>query len=372
MTTGRGLEGAIAAQTAISLIDGELGKLTYRGYPATELAAHCSWEEVAYLLWEGELPSPGQLQQLKGRLEAARGLPDSVEKVIDALPAEALPMDVLRSAASALGAARPQEAHPHVDQAVEIAAQLPLALARFHRRRMGAQPVAVRPGMDQAALYLYLLTGAQPTPAAARALGAYLVLLADHGLNASTFAARVAASTQTDLYGAVTAAIATLKGPLHGGAPSLVRDMLEEIGTPDRAEAYLRAAIGRGERIMGFGHRVYKTTDPRAVALHDLAREVAEPADLAMAEGVESLALGLLEEAKPGRRLFTNVEYYSSAVMHAVGLPRDLFTASFAISRAAGWTAHVLEQVANNRLIRPQSDYVGLPERPLPASVASR
>ncbi|MFL5706493.1 MAG: citrate/2-methylcitrate synthase, partial [Ktedonobacteraceae bacterium] len=277
--------------------------------------------------------------------------------VLSALPANAEPMDALRTAASAWGATT-IKGKPTIEQAIALTARFPLFLAAFQRLRQGQEVLESQPALGHAANYLYLLTGKQPEEQHVKALDAYLVLLADHGMNASTFTARVVASTESDIVSATVAAIGALKGPLHGGAPSKVLDMLQAIGTVDNAESWLRNAMAHGERIMGFGHRVYKTEDPRAEELRDLAR-LADPQEFVLARRVEELALALLEEQKPGRRLYTNVEFYSAVLLASVGLPGDLFTPTFAVSRAAGWTAHILEQIGNNRLIRPEADYTG-------------
>ena len=266
-------------------------------------------------------------------------------------------MDVLRTAASAWGAST-IKGKPSIEQAIALTARFPVFLAAFHRLRNGQEPLESRSELDHAANYLYLLNGKQPEQQHVKALDAYLVLLADHGMNASTFTARVVASTESDIVSATVAAVGALKGPLHGGAPSKVIDMLIAIGTIENAENWLRNALSIGQRLMGFGHRIYKTEDPRAEELRALAR-LADPQEFVLARRVEELALALLEEQKPGRRLNTNVEFYSAVLLSSVGLPGDLFTPTFAVSRVSGWTAHILEQVGNNRLIRPEADYVG-------------
>ena len=266
-------------------------------------------------------------------------------------------MDVLRTAVSAWGAAT-IKGKPTIEQAIAVTARFLVFLAAFQRLRNGLEPVESQPELGHAANYLYLLNGQKPQERHVKALNAYLVLLADHGMNASTFTARVVASTESDIASALVAAIGALKGPLHGGAPSKVQDMLDAIGTVEQAESWLRAAVARGDRLMGFGHRVYKTEDPRAEELRELAR-LADPRKFILARRVEELALAILEEQKPGHRLYTNVEFYSAALLSSVGLPGDLFTPTFAVSRVAGWTAHILEQVRNNRLIRPEAEYTG-------------
>ncbi|HYT27541.1 MAG TPA: citrate synthase [Ktedonobacteraceae bacterium] len=352
-----GLEGVVAARTGLSKVDGEAGRLIYRGYTIHDLARTTTFEEIAYLLWFGHLPTKMELVDLKVRLLEERALPKVVLQVLSDLPATTEPMDALRTAVSAWGAAT-IKGKPTIDQAIALASHFPVFLAAFHRLRTGLEPLESHPELDYAANYLYLLNGQLPKEEHVQALNAYLVMLADHGMNASTFTARIVASTESDIASAVVAAIGALKGPLHGGAPSKVQDMLRAIGTQERAEGWMREALARGERLMGFGHRVYKTEDPRAEELREMAR-LADPQEFALARRVEELALALLEEQKPGRRLYTNVEFYSAVVLASVGLPGDLFTPTFAASRVVGWTAHILEQVANNRLIRPEADYTG-------------
>lgn len=352
-----GLEGIVAATTAISKVEGTAGRLIYRGYNIHDLARTTTFEEVAHLLWFGHLPNQKELTDLKAKLVAERTLPTSVIEVLRNLPKTAEPMDALRTATSAWGAMAIQ-GKPTQEQAIAVTARFPLFLAAFQRIRNGLEPLTSQPHLDYASNYLYLLTGQEPKEEHVKGLNAYLVLLADHGMNASTFTARVVASTEADIVSSVVAALGALKGPLHGGAPSKVLDMLNEIGTVDNAEPWIRDAITHGGRLMGFGHRVYKTEDPRAEELREMAR-VADPQGFVLARRVEELAVALLDELKPGRRLYTNVEFYSAALLSSVGLSGDLFTATFAASRIAGWTAHIMEQVQNNRLIRPEADYIG-------------
>ena len=352
-----GLEGIVAATTALSKVEGTEGRLIYRGYNIHDLARNTTFEEVAYLLWFGQLPDQAQLADLRAQLARQRTLPDSVLRVLRDLPTHAEPMDVLRTVASAWGAGT-ITGKPTVEQAIALTARFPVFLAAFQRLRNGEEPLESRPELGHAANYLYLLTGKIPEQQHVQALDAYLVLLADHGMNASTFTARVVASTESDIVSATVAAVGALKGPLHGGAPSKVQDMLNAIGTVENAEPWIRHAITSGERLMGFGHRVYKTYDPRAEELRELAR-LADPRQFVLAQRVEELALALLEEEKPGRRLYTNVEFYSASLLASVGLTGDFFTPTFAVSRVSGWTAHILEQVGNNRLIRPEADYTG-------------
>lgn len=356
-----GLEGVVAASTALSHVFGEEGRLVYRGYDIHELAGKASFEEVAYLLWVGRLPNERELADFLGKLDANRSLPEGMIEILRQLPPETAPMDALRTGVSALGPLLPATftETPDLDQAIALAARFPSVLAAFFRLRQGQEPVAPKPGHTTAQSYLYQLFGKEPDERHWKPLDTYLTLLADHGMNASTFTARVIASTQSDLVSAITGAIGALKGPLHGGAPSLVLDMLNEIGTAANVDAWLTSALDRGDRLMGFGHRVYKAEDPRADVLREMARTASDPDFFELSLRTEERALALLNERKPGRRLYTNVEFYSAAVLAAVGLPGDMFTPTFAVSRSVGWSAHVLEQVANNRLIRPQSEFVG-------------
>jgi citrate synthase len=360
--TGKGLEGVVAASTALSLVDGTAGRLIYRGYDIGDLAAHATFEETAYLLWYGQLPNTSELAELRAQMAAQRALPERVSQIIQQHPTSADPMDIVRTSVSALGSTGDFAAPPSAEQAISLTAKIPTILATFHHHRRGEPMVASRADLSHTANYLYLLNGKEPAHSEVRALDAYLVLTADHGMNASTFTARVIASTLSDLVSSITGAIGALKGPLHGGAPAKVAEMLEAIGTPEQAEPWLRHELEQDHRIMGFGHRVYKTDDPRSVALRKLAGELSSEKDaewLALAHYVEDVTLRLLEEYKPGHRIYTNVEFYAAAVLRGVGLPADFYTPTFAASRTAGWTAHVLEQVSDNRLIRPASEYVG-------------
>ena len=352
-----GLEGIVAATTAISKVDGTNGRLIYRGYNIHDLARTTTFEEVAYLLWFGRLPNQQELSDLHQKFVAERTIPDTVMQTIRALPVATEPMDALRTAISAWGAAN-ISGKPTIEQAIAATARFPLFLAAFKRLRQGLEPLTSRAEMGHAANYLYLLSGELPKEEHIRGLNSYLVLLADHGMNASTFTARIVASTESDIASSLVAAVGALKGPLHGGAPSKVQDMLKEIGSVDNAESWIRDAILHGGRLMGFGHRVYKTVDPRAEELRAMAR-VADPEGFKLSGYVEERALALLDELKPGRKLYTNVEYYSAALMNSLGLSGDFFTPTFAVSRSAGWTAHILEQVSNNRLIRPEAEYTG-------------
>ncbi|MFK7694656.1 citrate synthase [Paenibacillus sp. HJGM_3] len=355
----RGLEGIVAAETSISLVDGAQGRLIFRGHRAQDLAVRRTFEEVAHLLWYGTLPGADTLAAFTGSMKEARTLPASVRLVLDALPADAPMMSVLRTAVSAIGDAR-YAWPPTAEQALELTAVLPSIIAYRFRRLQGAPFVEPHPELRHAANYLYMLSGEVPSEAHVQALEAYLILTMEHGLNASTFACRVVSSTESDLVSAVTAGIGAMKGPLHGGAPSEVIAMLEEIGARENAEPWIRGKLEQREKLMGFGHRVYKTMDPRAEALREVtARLNAEDPWFDFALHVEETAIRLLAEYKPGRKLYTNVEFFASAVLKAVRLDPSLFTATFTASRIVGWTAHVLEQAADNRIYRPQSVYTG-------------
>lgn len=354
----KGLQNIVVGTTTKSLVEGEKGHLVLNGYEIGQLAGHANFEEVAYLLWYGNQPTAAETKKLRQQMAAHRELPDTVVNALRALPHDAEPMDALRTGVSALGATTPG-VNIDLDHALALTAQVATIIATFHRLRSGRELLAPRADLDHGSNYLYLVTGQAPTAQAQTMINAYLVLLADHGMNASTFTARVITSTGSDLYSAVTGGIGALKGPLHGGAPSKVLDMLDAIGTAENAEPWIRDALARKERLMGFGHRVYKTTDPRAEILREIARTNSDPELFRLAQTVEDKGLEILHEAKPDQRLYTNVEFYSAAVLNAVGLPRDLFTPTFAASRTAGWTAHILEQAADNRLIRPDVEYVG-------------
>ena len=354
-----GLAGVIAGETSLGYVDGERGRLLYRGYRIGDLVARGTYPAVANLLWTGEW-DPGH------RLPTAP-IPPAVLTVLRALPATTKPMDALRSAVSAWGATQDLPWPPTVQQARAITAFSPSALAAFARLRAGQEPIEPDPSLDLVAGFLYQLTGATPDPATARALDAYFIVGSEHGFNASTFTARVITSTRSDIASAVTGAIGTMKGPLHGGPPSEVVDQLAKVGSVDHADAWIREALARGERLMGFGHRVYRAYDPRAAALRTVAEGMEHKPDwLQLAIEVEDVALRILAEKHPDRPLKTNVEFYAAPVLMGVGLSPDLFPATFSLARHAGWTAHVLEQAADNRLIRPDVNYVGPAERDLP------
>lgn len=354
-----GLEGIIAAETALGYVDGANGRLLYRGYRIGDLVEHGTYGAVAHLLWTGEWDPTARL--------TTAPIPPAVMAILRSLPAETKPMDALRTAVSAWGATQRLDWPPTVEQARALTEFSPSALAAFARLRRGLEPVEPNPELDLVSGFLYQLNGEVPDPGTARALDAYFIVGAEHGLNASTFAARVITSTRSDIASAIAGAIGAMKGPLHGGAPSEVVDQLSQVGSPEHAEAWIRAALDRGERLMGFGHRVYRAYDPRAAALRKVAESMPNKPDwLDLAIKVEDVALRILAERHPERPLKTNVEYYAAPVLQGVGLTPDLFPATFALSRHAGWTAHVLEQAASNRLIRPDARYVGPAERDLP------
>jgi citrate synthase len=353
-----GLEGVIAGETGLSLVDGERGRLLYRGYRIGDLVAQGTYPAVANLLWTGEWDP-------KHRLPTAP-IPPAVLTVLRAIPASTKPMDALRTAVSAWGTTQDLPWPPTIDQARALTSFSPSALAAFARLRAGKEPIEPDPTLDLVEGFLYQLNGERPDPGSARALDAYFIVGSEHGFNASTFTARVVTSTRSDIASAVTAAIGTMKGPLHGGAPSEVVDQLSQIGSPEHAEEWVRDALDRGERLMGFGHRVYRAYDPRAAALRKVAEGMEHRPDwLELAIQVEDVVLRVLAEKHPERALKTNVEYYAAPVLMGVGLLPDLFPATFSLSRHAGWTAHVLEQSADNRLIRPDVNYIGPAERDL-------
>lgn len=355
-----GLEGVIAANSAVCTVDGEAGRLIYYGYDIQELADKASFEEVVHLLWYGALPNGAQLEALKYGLEMSRELPPEVIDIIKAFPEYASPMEVLRTATSSLSVfdrnACYYSRQADMCKAVRLTAQMPTVVAAHQRIRNGKEPVNPRSDLGHAANFLYMLNGEEPDPVAVQAMDVALVLHAEHELNASTFAARVSAATLADMYSSITAAIGTLSGPLHGGANQAVVEMLLEIGSIGRAEGYIREALNAKKKIPGFGHRVYKTIDPRAVYLKRMAKELGELKGETRWFEMSLLIEDLLLKEKGLR---PNVDFYSATVYHSLGIPVDLFTPIFAVSRISGWTAHVLEQYANNRLIRPRAEYVG-------------
>ena len=360
-----GLEGVVATETRLSSVDGEAGALIIAGFPVEELASRASFEEMVYLLWHDALPGSTQLATFREELAGLRALPGATLDLLGAAAAERAPvMDALRMAAGTLSLGVADDSYT---QALATVARLPTTSAAYWQLLGGEEPVAPDPELGHAANYLYMLTGEVPGAEYVRALETYLNAASDHGMNASTFAARVIVSTRSDIVGAIVGAIGALKGPLHGGAPGPALDVVFEIGESSRAEPVLREKLERGERLMGFGHRIYRVRDPRADVLASAAERLyATGADgelYKLALEVEKTALGLLAEYKPERNLQTNVEFYTALVLHGLGLPVELFTPTFATSRVAGWTAHCFEQQALDRLIRPQSAYVGPKDR---------
>lgn len=362
-----GLEGVVAARTRLSHVDGQNGVLIIGGYLIEELAGHVGFEGAAHLLWRGHLPDRTELAKLSAEMAQLRELPPLTLEVLRAAKS-ASPIDALRmaSATLSLGLANPDAITPEADlaAAMRLTACLPTAVAAHARFAKGLDPIPPRKDLPLAANFLHMVHGKEPDPSAAQALDTYWVTVIDHGMNASTFTARVIASTRSDLVSAVTGALGALKGPLHGGAPGPVLDMLLDIRKADRAEPWLRNELAQGRRIMGFGHRIYKVRDPRAEVLSRVAERMGgahlEDRQLyELARHVEATALRVLAEVKPGRNLRTNVEFYTALVLQTLGLEPKQFVAMFACGRTAGWCAHVIEQHAEDKLIRPQSEYIG-------------
>jgi citrate synthase len=357
-----GLEDVVAASSAICYLDGDRGVLAYYGYDIHDLARGASFEEVCYLLWHGRLPDRGQLGDLQSQLAAARPLGEPILRLMKQLPPSD-GMDALRTLTSALGHYDPEasdnSSQANYRKAVRLTAQLGSIVATYGRLQAGGGPIQPDPALGHAANFLYMLTGNRPSALATRAFDVALVLHADHELNASTFAARVAAATLTDIHSAIVGAIGTLKGPLHGGANADVMRLLIDIGQdapPDRVDEAIRSRLARKVKIAGFGHRVYRTEDPRATHLRRMSKELGEragnPRWFEMSQRIEHLVTG-------EKKLYPNVDFYSASTYYTLGIPIDLFTPIFAVSRVSGWTAHCLEQYANNRLIRPRTDYIG-------------
>jgi citrate synthase len=366
-----GLEGVVAAETAVSEVDGAGGRLIYRGgYLIEDVAPVASFEEVAYLLWHGELPNEPELDALRQRMATGRNLNAAALGTLKAMDAQTDPMDVLRTVVSAQGATK-SLTKPTLDEAVALTAVFPTIVGAIHRRRQGKDVVEPRKDLGHAANLLWMMEGKDPDPQKVHLVDSYLVLLADHGLNASTFAARVVASTGSDLASCVVGAIAALKGPAHGGATFAARTMLDKIGSADNAEKWLTEAHGRHERFSGFGHRVYRTYDPRAKILREMAKTAA-PELHKTAARTEEVALKILHDAHPERPNATNVDFWASVVLTGAGIPKELFTCLFATSRVSGWTAHVLESMSDLRIIRPASKWVGPEPGKKPAQLAKR
>jgi len=372
-TANPGLEGVIAATTRLSRVDGQKGELILAGFPVEDLAPAVSFEAVLLLLWRDALPDADALAAFRAALAEQRALPSGTLALLHAAAADGAPvMDALRMAAASLS--------PRVDgdaerEAMALVAAFPTIVAAYWRLLLGAAPIAPRADLGHAANFLYMLDGETPAPERVRGLETYLNTVVDHGLNASTFTARVIMSTRSDMVSAIVGALGALKGPLHGGAPGPALDMVFEIGEAAKAEGWIRARLERGERLMGFGHRVYKVRDPRADVLSQAAARFYQSGgdrDLfALARAVERTAVALLAEYKPGRRLETNVEFYTALLLHGLGLETALFTPVFAMGRVAGWTAHSFEQRGVDRLIRPKAVYEGPTNRRLDRCVAS-
>ncbi len=366
-----GLEGVVAAETAVSEVDGANGRLIYRGgYLIEDIAPVASFEEIAYLLWHGELPNEKELDALRQQMAAARSLNKSARGTLMAMDPSIDAMDVLRTVVSAQGASKALT-KPSLEEAIAMTAIFPTIVGAAHRRRQGKDLVEPRSDLGHAANLLWMMDGQEPDPQKVHWVDSYLVLLADHGLNASTFAARVVASTGSDLASCVVGAIAALKGPAHGGATFAARTMLDKIGSADNAEKWLTEAHGRHERFSGFGHRVYRTYDPRAKILREMAKQAA-PELHQTAARTEEVALKILHDAHPERPNATNVDFWASVVLTGAGIPKELFTCLFATSRVAGWTAHVLESLSDLRIIRPASRWVGPEPGQKPLQLAKR
>ena len=359
-TAAKGLEGVVAAETRLSDVRGDIGQLIYNGYDINELAGKVCFEEVIHLLHRGHLPNRQELQELKATLASFRELPAGIIDILKSLPRQTPPMHAIRTAVSALGCFDPEAEDEALDaqrqKAKRLIARIPIITAYFHRIRQGKSLLPPDASLGEAANFLYLIDAEKPSAEKESTMDLCYVLHADHGMNASTFSARVTIATLSDMYSAITSAIGTLKGPLHGGANEGVIKMLREIGSVDKVDSYIADALAQKKKIMGIGHRVYKTLDPRAPHLKKMAQilsaKLGEAKWIQMSERIAEI---MLRE----KNLNANVDFYSATVYYSLGIPTDLFTPVFAIARTAGWTAHVLEQLANNRLIRPQSVYTG-------------
>ncbi|HVO27738.1 MAG TPA: citrate/2-methylcitrate synthase [Candidatus Margulisiibacteriota bacterium] len=385
MTITRGLEGVVVTETRLSDVDGERGRLVIGGVPVEELAPQACFEDVLFLLWHDRFPTADEQHALHAALAAQRSLPAATVALLRAAALRRVPcMEALRMGVATLSATDPSAgtaAAAGLADAIGLVARFPTVVATYWRLRHGREPIAPDAELGHAANYLYMLSGTHPDVAAVRALETYLTTVIDHGMNASTFTARVIASTRSDMVSALVGAIGALKGPLHGGAPGPALDMVFEIqaraalsrrSIAEEAEEWIRAAVTGGARIMGFGHRVYKVRDPRAEVLAAAATRLFDGLTdarlYADARCVEEVVLRVLHELKPGRRLETNVEFYTALLLHGIGFESELFTPTFAIARAGGWTAHVLEQAAEDRLIRPAAAYVGERDRHCPTA----
>lgn len=359
-----GLAGVVAASTSLSRIDGEEGRLWYQGYDIHSLAANGGFEEVLYLLWHGELPNRVELTAFQGVLAMDRELPDTALAAMRALPPDSVPMSALRTTVSALGCedadAESNDRGANLRKAARLVAKMPAIVAAHYRIQRGLEPIEPDPELLHAANFLYMLSGERPGATAARALDTSLVLYLEHGLNASTFACRIVASTLSDMHSAITAGIGALKGPLHGGANQRAMEMLLEIESEDRAEAWVDRALAEDRKVMGFGHRVYRTEDPRATHLRRMSVELSEArGDLR----IHDLARRVEETMLDRKGIPCNVDFYCATVYDSLGIPLDLYTPLFAIGRVGGWAGHVMEQHENNRLIRPRAEFIGSTDR---------
>lgn len=355
-----GLRGVIAGETKLSLVDGDRGKLVYRGYPIDELAGNVSFEEAAYLLWHGYLPTLVDLEELKASFRLTRPIEEPMKQIMRTLPKGAQPMSLLRTAVSAAGLLDQKADRANENVTVEtcerMTSKIATVVAAQWRLRLDEQMIEPHPDLDHAANFLYMLNGEEPTAAAAAAFDTCLVLHLDHGFNASTFSARVTASSLSDIYSAVTSALGTLRGRLHGGANTAVMEMLQEIDLPERAESYIKEQLARKIKVMGFGHAIYKVQDPRARVLKKLAIELAEASGQTK---WTDMCLKIEEVMMAEKGIPCNVDFYSAPVYHMLGIHRLLFTPIFALSRIVGYSAHILEQYGNNKIIRPECNYVG-------------
>lgn len=362
---GRGLEGVNAGQTALATVGQEGHGLTYRGYSIDDLARNTTFEEVAYLLLRGELPNRMQLDAYRNELMSRRELPDALKTVLEQIPASAHPMDVLRTACSMLGCLEPETDSNTAEQIIDrLLAVFPGTLLYWHHFQQSGQRISGQSDAPTiAGHFLKLLHGQSPSPLHLQAMDVSLTLYAEHEFNASTFAARITTSTLSDIYSAITSAIGTLRGPLHGGANEAAMELIEQFTTPDDAEKGILDLLARKAKIMGFGHRVYKVSDPRSDIIKEWSRKLAEEADdTRLYEVSERIETVMRREKK----LFPNLDFYSASAYHMMGIPTAMFTPIFVFSRTAGWAAHILEQRANNRLIRPTAEYIGPLERPVP------
>ena len=355
-----GLEGVVAAKSGICFINGTEGQLIYRGYDIADVVENLSFEEVAYLLWEGKLPNRAELSNLKQRLSQSMKLPQHVDAILRSMPKGTEPMDALRTAVSALGEGDPDlhsnDHDANQRKAIRLTAQFPTIVTAFHRYRNAQAPIQPDPTLSVAANFLYMLNGKKPHDTLVRVMDAALVLHAEHGMNASTFAARVIAATLADMHAAVTGAVAALKGPLHGGANQDVMELLLECGDAETAEKKVRDMLSNKQKVPGFGHRVYRTFDPRATFLRKMSKQLGEAAGNTKWYEMSERLIGIAKETK---NLNPNVDFFSASTYYTMGIPLDLFTPIFAVARVAGWTAHIMEQHINNRIIRPTDDYTG-------------